>query len=245
MKPIILITAGKAGQLIKEPGEVQAVKSVINMQYVDSVLRAGGAPVTLPCVADPEAVRAAVEAADGILLPGGGDVVSHSYGEEPHPRTLYQDPQRDEMEFAVTRRALDTGRPILGICRGAQVLNVAFGGSLIQDVPSQVPEAILHYTYALEPWLAHTTDIEEDTLLSRIFGTPSMRVNTYHHQAVKDIGDGLRVNCRARDGVIEGVEATDGRPILGVQFHPEELTAPYPQFQPLFDWLVREAGSRG
>jgi gamma-glutamyl-gamma-aminobutyrate hydrolase PuuD len=124
------------------------------------------------------------------------------------------------------------------------VLNVAFGGSLVQDVPSQVPEVILHYSYALEPWLVHTVDIEDGSLLARIFGTTSMMVNSYHHQAVKDIGDGLRVNCRARDGVIEGVEAVDGRPILGVQFHPEELTAPYPEFQPLFDWLVREASAR-
>jgi putative glutamine amidotransferase len=244
MKPIILITAGKQGQLTKEKGEVQAVSSNINMQYVDSVLRAGGVPVTLPCVADREAVHAAVQAADAILLPGGGDVISHAYGEEPHPKTMYQDPHRDQMEFEVTRFALEQGKPILGICRGVQVLNVAFGGSLIQDVPSQVPEVILHYSYALEPWLVHTIDIEEGSLLARIFGTTSMLVNSYHHQAVKDVGDGLRINCRARDGVIEGIEAADGRPILGVQFHPEELTAAYPQFHPLFDWLVREAGSR-
>src|SRR5262245_39050091 len=143
MKPIILITAGKQGHPTKEWGEVQAVKSGINMQYVDSVLRAGGVPITLPCVSDRESIRAAVEIADGILLPGGGDVISHAYGEEPHAKTMYQDPRRDEMEFEVTRAALERGRPILGICRGVQVLNVAFGGSLIQDVPSQVPEAIL------------------------------------------------------------------------------------------------------
>lgn len=244
MKPIILITAGKQGQITKERGEMQSVNSSINMQYVESVLRAGGVPVTLPCVADREAVHAAVQAADGILLPGGGDIISHAYGEEPHPKTLYQDPRRDEMEFEATRIALEQRMPILGICRGVQVLNVAFGGSLIQDVPSQVPEVLLHYSYALEPWLSHTVDIEDGSLLARIFGTSSMLVNSYHHQAVKDVGDGLRINCRARDGVIEGVEAADGRPVLGVQFHPEELTATYPQFQPLFGWLIREADLR-
>src|SRR5687767_7779370 len=118
MKPIILITAGKQGQITKERGEVQPVNSSINMQYVESVLRAGGVPVTLPCVADREAVQAAVQAADGLLLPGGGDVISHAYGEEPHPKTMYQDPHRDEMEFAATRVALEQGVPILGICRG-------------------------------------------------------------------------------------------------------------------------------
>jgi putative glutamine amidotransferase len=244
MKPIILITAGKQGQLTKERGEVQAVTSSINMQYVESVLRAGGVPVTLPCVAEQAAVRTAVQMVDGLLLPGGGDIDSHAYGEEPHPKTMFQDTHRDEMEFEATRVALEQGKPVLGICRGVQVLNVAFGGSLIQDIPTQVPEVLLHYSYALEPWLVHTIDLEEGSLLARIFGTTSMRVNSYHHQAVKDVGDGLRISCRARDGVIEGVEATDGRPILGVQFHPEELTAPYPQFQPLFDWLVREAAAR-
>jgi putative glutamine amidotransferase len=241
MKPIILITAGKAGQAAVK-NEIQAITASMNMNYIDSLVRAGGAPVVLPCVADPEVIQAAVEAADAVLLPGGGDIISHAYGEEPHPKSMYQDPVRDSMEFEVTRRALEMGRPILGICRGVQLLNVAFGGSLIQDVPSQVPDVLLHYSYALDTFLAHTIDIEEGSLLARVLGSTSMAVNSFHHQAVKDVGQGLSVNCRARDGVIEGVEAADGRPILGVQFHPEECTAAYAQFQPLFDWLVREAG---
>jgi putative glutamine amidotransferase len=240
-KPVILITAGKQGQAAAR-AEIQSFTSSCNMQYVDSVSRAGGAPITLPCVSDAEAIGAVLERVDAVLLTGGGDILAHAYGEEPHPASKYQDPARDEMEFAVTRRALMKGLPILGICRGVQLLNVAFGGSLIQDVLTQIPGALQHYSQGLAPLLLHKIEIEPDSLLARVMGTPSMAVNSYHHQSLSRVGDGLRVNCRSSDGVIEGAEAVDGRPILGVQFHPEECTALYPRFQNLFDWLVQEAG---
>jgi putative glutamine amidotransferase len=240
-KPVILITTGKQCQAAMRT-EIQAITASCNMQYVSSVVRAGGAPITLPCVVDKEAIRAVLRMVDGVLLTGGGDILSLAYGEEPHPASKYQDPVRDEMEFEVTRLALEQGLPILGICRGVQVLNVALGGTLIQDVPSQVRDAVKHYSQGLDAVLLHTVDIEEDSLLARVSQATSMAVNSYHHQAVKDLGRGLRTNCRARDGVIEGIEAADGRPILGVQFHPEELTEKYPQFQSLFDWLVRQTG---
>jgi gamma-glutamyl-gamma-aminobutyrate hydrolase PuuD len=243
MKPIILVTAGKQNPATPR-GEVQVVTAGCDVDYIQSVVRAGGAPVILPCVADPEAVRAVVQAVDGVLLTGGGDIVSLAYGEEPHPTSKLQDPARDAMEFEVTRRALERELPVLGVCRGVQVLNVAQGGTLIQDVPSQVPGAVKHYSEGLDTVLLHTVEIEADTLLARVLGTTSMAVNSWHHQAVREAGQGLRVNSRARDGVIEGLEAADGRPILGVQFHPEECTATYPQFQALFDWLVREAAGR-
>jgi putative glutamine amidotransferase len=214
------------------------------MNYVNVVIAAGGAPVLLPCVADEAAIAAAVAIADGLLLTGGGDILSLEYGEEPHPKSMYQDPLRDTMELTVTRLALERGLPILGVCRGIQLLNVALGGTLVQDVPSQVPNVLKHYSEGLDALLLHTIDVDEDTLLARVLGSTSLGTNSYHHQAVKELGRGLRVNCRARDGVIEGVEATDGRPILGVQFHPEEIAGKYPVYQRLFDWLVREAECR-
>lgn len=243
-KPIILITTGKQ-RMPAIRAEIQTVSATCNMQYVESVVRAGGAPVTLPCVADREAIRAAVEAADGVLLTGGGDIVSLAYGEEPHPAGKYQDPIRDEMEFEVTRLALEMSRPVLGICRGAQLVNVALGGTLVQDIPSQVSDPLQHYYYPLEPALTHTIDIEADSLLARVLQTTSTAVNSYHHQTVKAVGRGLRINCRARDGVIEGVESSEGQPVLAVQFHPEESSAIYPRFQALFNWLVQEAGRAG
>lgn len=191
-----------------------------------------------------KAVEAALEAADGLLLTGGGDVVSLAYGEEPHPSSIYQDPVRDAEEFAAVRTAVERGLPVLGICRGIQSLNVALGGNLVQDVPSQVEGAVQHYTHASECLLAHTIDIEEGSLLAQVLGTTSIAVNSWHHQAVSEPADGLRICARARDGVVEGLEAEDGRPILAVQCHPEDTAEAYPVFQKLFDWLVQEAAGR-
>lgn len=238
--PVIVITVGR--QNLSTPRrQVQDVWTGCDINYVNSILRSGGAPVLLPYLADKEAIAAALAVADGVLLPGGGDVVSLSYGEEPHAKGHYQNPVRDEMEFEVTRLALEMGLPILAICRGMQVLNVALGGTLIQDVPSEVEGAIKHFSHGLAPVLLHNVDIEEDSLLARVLHTTSLAVNSWHHQAVKELGRGLRVNCRSRDGVMEGIESDEGKPILAVQCHPEEIAAIYPQFQPLFDWLVEQA----
>jgi putative glutamine amidotransferase len=185
-----------------------------------------------------------MSAVDGLLLSGGGDLVSLLYGEEPHIATLNQDPVRDGMEFEALRIALDAGLPVLAICRGMEVLNVALGGTLVQDIPSKVPDAIQHYTHARDTVLSHTIDIEEGTRLARVLGPTSTPVNSWHHQGVGDVGKGLRVNSRARDGVVEGIEADDDRPVLAVQFHPEDCAEDYPVFQRLFDWLVAEAAGK-
>ena len=240
-KPIILITAGRKNHPAKE-SQPQTIWSGCDIDYTLSVARSGGAPLLLPCVTDRDTVLAALGAADGVLLTGGGDVLSLNYGEEPHPTSKYQDATRDDTEIALAHAALERGVPILGICRGLQLINVALGGTLIQDVPSQVPGAVKHYGDALDTTLLHTIEIEPGSLLAQVMGATKMAVNSYHHQAAKEVGTGLRVNCHAKDGVIEGLEANDDRPLLCVQFHPEECTATYPQFQPLFDWLVKEAG---
>jgi hypothetical protein len=127
---------------------------------------------------------------------------------------------------------------------GLQVLNVVLGGTLLQDIPSQHPGACKHYSEGLTPVPLHTAIIEEGTLLAQILGPGELAVNSWHHQAALKIGDGLRVNCRARDGVIEGLESSLGKPVLAIQCHPEEVATRYPHFQKLFDWLVQEALSR-
>lgn len=240
-RPLIVVTVGKQNQATAR-GEVQAITTGCNVDYVNAVLRSGGAPVLLPRMAERDAIRVIVEAADGVILTGGGDVVSLAYGEEPHERSKYQDPVRDEMEFEVVKVAMERDLPVLGICRGMQVLNVALGGTLIQDIPSQVPGAVKHYSEGLHTVLLHSIDIEKNSLLARVLDTDEMAINSWHHQAVKDVGRGMRINCCSRDGVAEGMEAADGRPILAVQFHPEECAATYPRFQSLFDWIVGEAG---
>jgi putative glutamine amidotransferase len=239
-KPIIAITAGRILRPARQ-GELQLVATGCSTDYVEAVVRAGGAPLVIPRHSDEDAVRAVVAVADAILFTGGGDVCALAYGCEPHPSLGLQDPVRDAAEIAAARFALDKGMPVLGICRGIQLLNVALGGTLVQDVPSQVPNALQHYTHSLAPFASHTIDIEPGTLLAKLVGSAATTVNSYHHQAVAKVGEGLRVNARARDGVVEGVEAVDGRPVLGVQFHPEELAGSDAKAQVYFDWLMGEA----
>lgn len=239
-KPLILITAGRQNRHAPD-GDLQAVTTGVNLDYVHAVLRAGGTPLLAPRHMDGEATAALVEIADGLLLTGGGDVVSLAYGAEPHPASAYQDPVRDAMELAATRAALARNLPILGICRGIQLLNVALGGTLIQDIPTEISNALGHYARAVAPVQMHTVDIEDGSLLARVLDAPALAVNSYHHQAIEKLGRGLRVNCRARDGVIEGVESDEDHPILAVQFHPEEHAATDPRMQALFNWLVGAA----
>lgn len=242
-KPIIVITAGRQN-LYTPRRESQSVWTGCDVNYVKSILRSGGTPMLLPFLVDRDSVRAALGTADGLLLTGGGDVIPLAYGEEPHPKSIYQDPVRDEMEFEVVRLAVEMGLPVLGICRGIQVLNVALGGTLVQDIPSQVSDAIKHSGGELGPALTHSVDMDQDSLIARVFGTTTMPVNSWHHQAVKGLGRGLKVTCRARDGVVEGLESDEGKRVLAVQYHPEEIAADFPQFQKLFDWLVSEARCR-
>lgn len=242
-KPIILITAGRKNESAGD-SKPQSVWNGCDIDYTLSVARSGGVPLLLPCVTDEATVLAALEAADGLLLTGGGDILSLNYGEEPHITSKYQDPKRDALEIALTEGALERDIPILGICRGLQLLNVAMGGTLIQDIPSQVEGACKHYGDGLEVTLLHTIDIEPNSLLAQVLNSQKMAVNSYHHQAANDVAPGLKINSRARDGVIEGLESSDGKPILSVQFHPEEIADIYPQFQPLFDWLVTEASKK-
>jgi gamma-glutamyl-gamma-aminobutyrate hydrolase PuuD len=240
-KPIILVTAGRKNESAGD-SKPQMIWSGCDIDYVQCVARSGGVPLLVPCITDEAAILGALDIADGLLLTGGGDVLSLNYGEEPHIASKFQDPTRDVLETALTKAAIERGIPILGICRGLQLLNVALGGTLIQDIPSQVEGACKHYGDGLEVALLHSIEIEPNSLLARVLGHEKMAVNSYHHQAAKDVAPGLKINSRAKDGVIEGMESTDGKPILSVQFHPEEIAAAYPQFQPLFDWLVQEAG---
>lgn len=242
-KPIIAISAGRRNEAAQQT-HIQTVIIGTNIHYVEAIERAGGAPVLIPGIANEAALAAIMDVADGLLLTGGGDVSSLLFGEEPHRTARYHDPIRDEMELTVTRLALEREMPILGVCRGIQLLNIALGGTLIQDIPSEVKDACNHYAAPVAPVLLHSVEIEPDSLLARVMGSETKAVNSYHHQAVKDLGRGLRVNCRARDGVIEGIESDSGRPVLAVQFHPEEIAGQNRAFQAPFDWVVSAARER-
>jgi putative glutamine amidotransferase len=241
-KPLILVSSGRT-MLPARGDDAQSIKMGCDADYINAVIRAGGSPLLLPPHGDKEATRSAVSIADGLLLTGGGDIHSLCYGSEPHPKSTDQDPARDATELVATDLALKKGLPILGICRGLELLNVAMNGTLVQHIPGG-DNAVKHESRGFAGLLLHTIHIEEGSLLHEIMGTTEMAVNSFHHQAALDVGLGLKVTARAQDGVIEALESTAGRPVLGVQFHPEEAAPFYPNFDKLFKWLIRKARDR-
>jgi putative glutamine amidotransferase len=194
--------------------------------YVDAILRAGGAPLLMPPVTDLETLRVLYERVDGVLLAGGGDIAPANYGAEPHEKLGLVDAVRDEAELPVARWAVAEGKPVLGICRGIQVINVAFGGSLYQDIPSQLPDTFDHRANTrVRQWdlLTHSIALEPDSWLAERLSTDEVMGNTMHHQSVKDLAPGMRVVGRAPDGVIEAMEGTGEQFVVAVQCHPEHL----------------------
>ena len=165
-----------------------------------------------------------VQLIDGLMLPGGPDVDPTFYGEEPHPNigmTLYQ---KDLFEIALIKAALAANKPIFGICRGIQIMNVAMGGTLYQDLESQYPDLkIQHPQATLGQFATHHVDLTPDSRLAALYGKTTIKVNSRHHQAVKTVGKGMRVTAVAPDGVVEGMESIDNDLFLGVQWHPENM----------------------
>ncbi len=213
--------------------------------YEEAIRRAGGEPYVVSPGAEPAADILAD--ADGLLLTGGGDVDPALYGETPHPRFDAAEPGRDAFEIELVRRALDAGIPVLAICRGIQVLNVARGGTLVQDIDDQVPNAVGHRVAEPSFAIAHDIWITSDSLLERIMHDrldgDTCAVNSRHHQAVKTLGHGLIATATAPDGIIEAVEDPSKRFCLGVQWHPENFYRTG-EFRELFEALVAAAAER-
>jgi putative glutamine amidotransferase len=204
--------------------------------YFDSVELAGGVPVLIPQIRNGDALRDLLGRLGGLVITGGPDTPPARYGQPAHSMTKPVHKRRDEFDFRCLETALDLGLPILAICYGAQLLNVFLGGTLIQDIPSQRPSAGRHVQDG--PRLLHPVRIEPDTKLARCLGVAGLEANSSHHQAVDQLGRGLRVSARSRDGIVEGIETTDDRLILGVQWHPEELAAKSPDHLKLFQAVV-------
>ena len=217
--------------------------------YYESVLQAGGIPMVLPPYDDAAALCQTLDKVDGILLSGGGDINPLLLGEEPVPGLHGICPQRDEMELLLVREAYNRQLPILGICRGIQVLVAALGGTLYQDLNTQYSEAPLvkHDQDLDRAFASHTVRLEDGSTLSRLFPEAKKKglpVNSFHHQAVQTPGPLLHITAKATDGVIEAVESNEFKSIIGVQWHPEcFITRGERCMMPLFDWLVSEASS--
>jgi gamma-glutamyl-gamma-aminobutyrate hydrolase PuuD len=215
--------------------------------YKQSILHVGG-EVRIVDASMP--IEDALAGVDGLLLTGGDDIAPARYGEDPHPTLVEAEPGRDEFEIALTRAARDRHLPIFAICRGIQVLNVAFGGTLVQDIPSQIPGALTHTLKVPpnEPYtLAHEVWLEKGSLLSTLMGErlsdgDACEVNSRHHQAVKAVASGFKVSATAPDGVIEAIEDPAAEFCLGVQWHPENFWRTG-EFRPLFEGFIAAAKS--
>ena len=195
--------------------------------YIDALVQVGASPLIIPVVADQNLLAHLTHLLDGLMLIGGPDVDPAHYGEAAHPGLRQMTPSRDRMELLLTAWALQAQMPILAICRGIQVLNVAAGGRLWQDIASQVPNARKHDQHPeyREDHLAHPIQITPGSRLAAICRQTRIHVNSLHHQAISQIGQGLAVVARADDGIIEAVESSGAQWVVGVQWHPEWLVA--------------------
>jgi putative glutamine amidotransferase len=219
-RPVIGIPCGVYPDLWYTPTNGNAIS------YLRAIEAAGGIPALIHLTRDSEVLDAHYQRCDALLLAGGDDLNPSFYDAEPHPLLGRTNPFQDEIEIGLTRRGAADGKPILGICRGAQLLNVALGGTLYQDIAAELPGALNHGESTDRrdmAHLAHPIALEGDAWLAGRLDTAELQVNTLHHQALRQLAPGLRVVARAPDGVIEAVEGTGTSFLLGIQCHPEEL----------------------
>jgi len=215
--------------------------------YADSVQRAGGHAVYLPIMPDAESAYETatdiMDRLDGLMLSGGNDdVQAQLYGEVAHPKVTWINPERDRYEFALIQAAMEQQKPILGICRGAQVLNVFMGGTLYQYLPEQFPGSGQHFPAQTEMrHYFHGVTVKRDSRMHQIFGSETIMVNSFHNQAVKDTGEGLVATAWSEEGVIEAFEHASYPFMLGIQAHPEAMTADHAEFIALFKAFVDAA----
>jgi putative glutamine amidotransferase len=202
-----------------------ADRAGVNAAYVRAVVAAGAVPLVLPPFLDASRADAALAGVDGVLFTGGEDVDPARYGAAPHPALGTVSAERDCTELALFAAARRRGLPILGICRGIQLVNVAMGGTLWQDLPSERPGVVDHDPGTGRDVRSHRVRLEPDSRAAHAVATTDLRANSMHHQAVRDLGPGLVATGWAEDGLVEAVETRDGPWLLAVQWHPEEMHA--------------------
>jgi putative glutamine amidotransferase len=241
-KPIVLLPTP-----VQDP---EMRRFAMGKNYVRSLIECGAVPVMLPTGLDMQSVREMYAQADGVLLSGGSDIDPVLFGEERHPETDGIDAERDGVEMAITQWAMQDDKPAFFICRGIQVQNVALGGSLIQDIPTQWPAASRlehrgHKIGAARDEVLHEVCVEPNCKLASIIGAGNIGTNSFHHQALGRLGHGLVITSRAPDGIIESVEAPGRRWFVGVQWHPEEMTAGRPDMMALFQSFTDACSDKG
>jgi putative glutamine amidotransferase len=211
MKPVIGLTCS-----------IDSQKHFLNNDYAEAIIRAGGFPLVIPMGTESDIVQFA-GMVDGLMMTGGNDPNPHLFGQDPHPKLGEVTPERDALEVELARHFLYLNKPILGICRGMQIMNVAVGGTLYQDISQHKAELIQHEQDAPREHASHYVQVEEGSLLYRLAGENRITVNSFHHQAVRDVAPSFVVSGIASDGIIEAIESRRHRFVLGVQWHPEGM----------------------
>ncbi len=237
MKRPLVLVSGMSGSIDLGPG--LTFPTYLNTAWCfEAVEEAGGIPLLAPFLKEEAAIEQLVAAADGIFITGGEDIEPKRYGEEREPFCQDVCLPRDEFEFKVIKHALAMNKPTLCICRGSQLLNVALGGTLYQDIATQAPGSLDHVAYgSLREETAHTVAIEEGSILHKALGKTTLGTNSGHHQAVKDLAPGLTVIAKTEDGIVEATQMNDKRFVLGCQWHPEMIENSE-QYHKIFDAFV-------
>jgi len=231
----VAVTAG-----IRQDGDTSRVR--LTAAYVTALENAGLVPVIIPPLSENGAAASILDMVSGLVLTGGEDVDPARYGETPHPKIRSVSAPRDATETALIREARARRTPVLAICRGIQILNVALGGTLVQDISSECDTTIAHDDEGPRDSRTHEITIESGSRIEAAMGTAQCSVNSFHHQSVKDVAEGMRITARSPDGVIEGLESVDEAWwVMAVQWHPEEMTeSPDPWDRGLFNAFAQQ-----
>ena len=244
--PLIGITADMSGVTANATGTAQEPTLFLPQRYCHAVQKAGGMSLVLPPIGPRSTLRKTLQRLDGILISGGNfDIHPIYYGEKPISALGAIKRERTEFELELIDLALNRDLPLLGICGGAQAINVALGGSLYQDIATELPNANQHEQGAKRDKGGHPIEIHPGTRLRQIVQKQTLEVNTTHHQAVRKVGKGLRVNATAKDGLVEGIESPFHRFVLGVQWHPEALVGQDPYQRRIFSSFISAAKHLG
>lgn len=232
MKPVIGITTF-------HESEANKTVTLASSHYVSALEKVGAVPLLIPISENMEDVSDYLNVIDGIIFAGGESVSPLKFGESPSRNISNISNIRDDFELMLFKESYKKDIPILGVCRGIQLINVGLGGSIYQDIFSQIPNSHGHMPSEVQVYdLFHLINIDNASKLFDIFKTKELEVNSFHHQAIKDIGEDLKVTALAKDGVIEGIESLSRKFLIGVQWHPEDLTLKHDKFLKLFKALI-------
>ncbi|MDP3486526.1 MAG: gamma-glutamyl-gamma-aminobutyrate hydrolase family protein [Bacillota bacterium] len=209
-----------------------------NDTYINVISKAGGIPILLPCLQPEADISQHLDIINGLILSGGPDADPIFFGEEPHPALGNIHPTMDAYEIPLIKEALKRDMPLLGICRGEQMLNIAVGGNLIQDIAASVKNPLKHRQDAPRHYMTHSANVVAGTKLAQVLGAGKLRVNSFHHQSVKDVPSGFVISATAPDGVIEAIESVQHAFVLGLQWHPEGMWNVADNYDALFNAFV-------